>query len=140
MTFNENAGFWVFNQVTNFAYTRTRLLLDELQNKQKELEDTFISYTRTVIDTHAASLYRKNPKKAIKYLTEYSVNAGNNTVASWKDFYRFLFVKYLDGNVKEKRPVPKGYKYYAPSVSQPGYGDEWYRIIVKHAGDKLRAE
>ncbi len=140
MTFNENAGFWVFNQVTNFAYTRTSLLLDDLQNKQKELEDSFISETRTIIDTHAASLYKKNPKKAIKYLTEYSVNAGNNTVASWKDFYHFLFAKYLDGNVKEKRSVPKGYKYYAPSVSQPGYGDEWYRVIVKYAGDKLRAE
>ena len=39
MTFSDNAAFWVFNQVTNFAYTRTRLLIGDLQKKQSELED-----------------------------------------------------------------------------------------------------
>ena len=68
MTFNENAGFWVFNQVTNFAYTRTSLLLDDLQNKQKELEDSFISETRTIIDTHAASSIQENPKRPLNTL------------------------------------------------------------------------
>ena len=29
----------------------------------------------------------------------------------WKELYKFLFTKYVDGNVKEKQPVPKGYKY-----------------------------
>ena len=32
----------------------------------------------------------------------------------WKDLYKFLFTKYVDGNVKEKRPVPAGYKYVTP--------------------------
>ncbi len=138
MTFSDDAGFWVFNQVTNFVYTRTSLLIGELQNKQSELEAGYINETRTVIDTHAASLYKKNPVKAIKYITDYSVNAGNNTLSQWKEFYRFLFTKYVDGNVKEKRPVPEGYKYYTPSVSQPGYSEDWYRVIVRDAGEKLR--
>lgn len=138
MTFSENSGFWVFNQVTNFAYTRTRLLIDDLQKKQKELEEGYFKETQDV-DKIATQLYEKNPKKAVKYLTEYSVKAGNNTVAQWKDFYKFLFTKYVDGNVKEKRPVPPGYKYYPPKVSQPGYGEEWYRIIVQHTGDKFKA-
>ncbi len=34
MTFSDNAAFWVFNQVTNFAYTRTSLLIGDLQKKQ----------------------------------------------------------------------------------------------------------
>ncbi|NSW93674.1 MAG: C69 family dipeptidase, partial [Bacteroidales bacterium] len=108
MTFSENSGFWVFNQVTNFAYTRTRLLIDDLQKKQRELEEGYFKETQDV-DKLAAQLFEKSPKKAVKYLTEYSVNAGNNTVAQWKDFYKFLFTKYVDGNVKEKRPVPPGY-------------------------------
>jgi dipeptidase len=137
MTFSENSGFWVFNQVTNFAYTRTRLLIGDLQKKQSELEDGFLKETES-IDKTAESLYKKSPSKAVKYLTEYSVKAGNNTVTEWKDLYKFLFTKYVDGNVKESKPVPPGYKYVAPNVSQPGYGDEWNRVIVNSTGDKLR--
>jgi dipeptidase len=137
MTFSENSGFWVFNQVTNFAYTRTSLLIDELRKKQKELEDGYFAESKTVDET-AAALYKKSPKKAVKYLTEYSVNAGNNTVSQWKDLYKFLFTKYVDGNVKEKRPVPPGYKYITPRLSQPGYSEEWYRAIVNSTGDRFK--
>lgn len=139
MTFSETSGFWVFNQLTNFIYTRTSLLIDEFKNKQDELEGKYIRETADV-DKTAESLYKKNPKKAVKYLTEYSVNAGNNTVAEWKEFYKFLFTKYVDGNVKVQRPVPPGYKYYTPGVEQPGYPEEWYRIIVNSTGDKLKAK
>ena len=72
MTFSDNAAFWVFNQVTNFAYTRTSLLIGDLQKKQKELEDGYLKETETV-DKTAADLYKKSPEKAVKYLTEYSV-------------------------------------------------------------------
>jgi len=139
MTFSDNAAFWVFNQVTNFAYTRTRLLIDELRRKQAELEDGYINETAD-IDKIAAELYAKKPARAVKYLTDYSVRAGNNTVEKWKEFYKFLFTKYVDGNVKEKRPVPPGYKYVTPMVSQPGYGEEWLRVIVNDTGDKLNAK
>jgi len=137
MTFSDNAAFWVFNQVTNFAYTRTRLLIGDLQNKQSELEDGYIAETAG-IDKSAATMFKTKPEDAVKFLTEYSVKSGNKTVTEWKDLYRFLFTKYVDGNVKEKQPVPKNYKYVAPKLSQPGYGDDWNRIIVKSTGDKLK--
>jgi dipeptidase len=137
MTFSDNAAFWVFNQVTNFAYTRTRLLIGDLQKKQSELENKYFSETGN-IDKTAADLYKKSPADAVKFLTEYSVKSGNNTVKEWKDLYKFLFVKYVDGNVKTSQPVPKGYKYMVPKLEQPGYGDEWNRIIVKMTGDKYK--
>jgi dipeptidase len=137
MTFSDNSAFWVFNQVTNFAYTRTRLLIGDLQKKQSELENGYMSETIKT-DKTAEALYKKNPAEAVKFLTDYSVKAGNNTVKQWKELYKFLFVKYVDGNVKEKQPLPKGYKYVAPKLSQPGYGDEWNRIIVKETGDKYK--
>jgi dipeptidase len=137
MTFSENAGFWVFNQLTNFAYTRTSLMIDDIQKKQNELENGYMTETQN-IDKTAEALFKKSPKKAIEYLTEYSVNAGNNTVSQWKEFYHFLFTKYVDGNVKEKRPVPAGYKYVTPKLSQPGYSEEWYRAIVRDAGWRLK--
>jgi hypothetical protein len=112
-------------------------MIGDIQKKQNELEDGYIAEIEN-IDKTAAALYQKNPKKAIKYLTDYSVKAGDNTVMQWKEFYKFLFTKYVDGNVKEKRPVPAGYKYVTPKVSQPGYSEEWYRAIVNSTGDKLR--
>lgn len=137
MTFSDNSAFWVFNQVTNFAYTRTRLLIGDLQSKQSELENRYFSETPD-IDRKAAAMYKENPANALKFLTDYSVKSGNGTVKAWKELYKFLFVKYMDGNVKEKQPLPKGYKYVNPKVTQPGYGDDWNRIIVKETGDKYR--
>lgn len=137
MTFSDNSAFWIFNQVTNFAYTRTRLLIGDLQKKQSELEDGYMAETVN-IDKSAEALYNKSPAEAVKYLTDYSIKSGNNTVKQWKKLYQFLFVKYVDGNVKEVQTVPKGYKYMVPKLSQPGYGDEWNRIIVKNTGEKFR--
>ncbi len=137
MTFSDNSAFWVFNQVTNFAYTRTRLLIGDLQKKQSELEDGYMKETINV-DKSAEALYKKNPAEAVKFLTDYSVKSGNSTVMQWKELYKFLFVKYVDGNVKEAVPVPKGYKFHVPKLTQPGYGDEWNRLIVKMTGDKYR--
>jgi dipeptidase len=137
MTFSDDAAFWVFNQVTNFAYTRTRLLLGDLQSKQKELEDRFLSETASV-DKEAGALYSSDPAAAVQMVTDYSVKTGNGTVKEWKDLYKFLFTKYVDGNVKVKQEVPKGYNRINPKISQPGYGDDWNRFVVKNTGDKFK--
>jgi dipeptidase len=137
MTFSDDAAFWVFNQVSNFAYTRTRLLIGDLQSKQKSLEDAYYTETQQ-IDKDASELYKNDQAAAVKFLTDYSVKTGDNTVTEWKSLYKFLFTKYMDGNVKTKRSVPNGYKMMNPSLSQPGYGDEWNRFIIKNTGDKFR--
>jgi dipeptidase len=137
MTFSDNAAFWVFNQVSNFAYTRTRLINPDILKKQAELEGNYKKQTADV-DKTAAALYKKDPAAAIKYLTDFSVKAGNSTVKEWKNLYAFLFTKFMDGNVKEKQPVPKGNKFQNPKVTWPGYGDEWNRMVVKATGDKFK--
>ena len=137
MTFSDDAAFWVFNQVSNFAYHRRMPMEDDIKNKQRFLEMGYVEET-AMIDKIAAEIYKTDPPFAIKYITDYSVKAGNNTVAEWKDFYAFLFTKYMDGNVKVKREVPEGYKYVTPELSQPGYSKEWYEIIVEKTGDKFK--
>ena len=137
MTFSDNSAFWVFNQVSNFAYTCTSLLISDLQKKQKGLEDGYLQET-SGMDKAALEMYNWNPGNAIAMLTDYSVSAGNKTVAEWKDLYKFLFTKYMDGNVKEKVAVPAGDKMANPTLSQPGYGEDWYRLIIKETGDKFK--
>jgi dipeptidase len=137
MTFSDKSAFWIFNQVSNFAYTRTSIINGDILKKQVELEEGYAKETVSV-DKTAADLYKKSPAEAVKYLTDYSLKSGNNTFKQWKDLYATLFVKFVDGNVKEKVAVPKNYKYHNPKISQPGYSEEWYRMVVKNTGDKFK--
>jgi dipeptidase len=136
MTYSDDAAFWVFNEVTNFVYSRASVMTPELQAKQKELEHKYISETAE-IDKQAAELFKNSAKKGTELITQYSVNAGNNTVSEWRELYKYLFTKYMDGNVKTRREVPEGYKYVTPDLKQPGYPQEWLMRIVIDAGDKL---
>jgi dipeptidase len=137
MEYNDNAAFWVFNQVSNFAYTRYSDMIADIQKKQSELENNYVAMV-PAIDKVALEMYRTNPAKAIQFLTDFSVTQGNNTVYEWKKLYGFLFAKYMDGNIKKAVPVPDGYIYVAPEVNQPGYGDPFYRKLIKETGDKFK--
>ncbi len=132
MDFSENAAFWVFNQVSNFAYTRYNVIIPEIRHVQLELESKFISNT-PAIDKAAQEIYKTDKALALQFITEYSVNQGNNTVKRWKELYKYLFTKYMDGNIKEKVPGKMN-----PKLEQPGYGEEWYRRIVNETGDKFK--
>lgn len=136
MEYSDDAAFWVFNQVSNFAYTRYSYMIKDIRKKQEELEMKYINAV-PVVDNAAKELFKNNPEQAIEFITDFSVNSGNRTVSEWKDLYRYLFTKYMDGNIKEKREVPEGYKYVTPNVSQPGYSEEWYRRIIKDTGEKF---
>jgi dipeptidase len=135
MTFTDDAAFWVFNQVSNFAYTRYNVIIPEIRLVQHELESRYVSQVKG-IDIAAAELYAKDPAAARKFLTDYSVLQGTHTVKVWKKLYAYLFTKYMDGNIKEKSAVPEGYKYHNPKLQQPGYGEAWYKRIVNETGDR----
>jgi hypothetical protein len=82
------------------------------------------------VDQEALALYSKSPKKCINYLSNYSVETADNTVIRWKELYAFLFTRFVDGNVKT--PVPGEQN---PKLEQPGYNEEWYRILIEKTGD-----
>jgi dipeptidase len=132
MTFSETSMFWIFNQVANFAYTRYRDMIPEIRAKQAELESKYIAMVADN-DTRYLQLSKQNPRATEKALTAFSHAQSKNTFTTWKTLYQDLFMKYMDGNIKT---VVKGKR--DPEVSQPGYGDEWYRKIVKETGDRLK--
>ena len=136
MEFSETAGFWIFNQVQNFAYTRYNYIHPEIAAVQSKLEGDFISYTDGV-DAAAKKLYETSPEKAVEFLTIYSNSAAERTFNTWKKLYRYLFVKYMDGNIKTPKELPENYKFVNPKVEQPGYGEEWYRLIVEKTGKQF---
>jgi len=137
MEWSDTAGFWIFNQVSNWAYTKYDYIHPEIEAKQSEYESTWVKSVQN-INTKAAEIYAKDPAEAVKFLTKYSNTEATRLCADWKMFYQYLFMKYMDGNVKTARQVPEGYKYYAPKVEQPKYSDEFYRMIIEETGDKLK--
>ena len=134
MDYSEDAAFWVFNQVSNFAYTRYNLMIPEIREKQSKLEHYYISRT-SEIDKKAVELNKEDKNLSVEYITDFSVNTGNSTVEEWKKLYRYLFAKYLDGNIKEKVEGRQN-----PKLVQPGYSEEWYRMLIKETGDKFKIQ
>ena len=131
MEFSDNAAFWVFNQVSNFAYTRYNLIhpeIDELQHKIEKENRQLVKY----IDNHALKLLKNDKKKAREFITDFSVNTANALTYRWKSFYKYLFTKYMDGNVKTPNPG-----HLNPHLKQPGYSKKFYKQIVKETGDKF---
>ena len=138
MEYSETAAFWVFNQVTNWAYTKYDYIHPEIAEKQAAYEQGWVDGIAKV-DERAVKLYQEDPAKAVDYLTRFSSKEAEKLTADWREFYKYLFVKYMDFNIKEAQSTPKSYKYYAPKVQQPKYSEEYYRAIIEQTGDKLKA-
>jgi dipeptidase len=133
MEFSDSSAFWIFNQVSNFAYTKYSYMIPEIQVRQKELETRYMSDVMQT-DEAALALYNSgNAKKAQTILTDFSCQAGARTFNTWKGLYAYLFTKYMDGNIKTPVAGQRN-----PSLKQPGYNEEWYRIVVGETGDKFK--
>jgi dipeptidase len=131
MEWSDNSAFWAFSQVSNFAYTRFNVIHPEIKEKQQKLETDFVKKVNA-IDLGAKALYETDKCLAVDFVTDFSVNNANALVYDWKKFYQYLFMKYMDGNIKTVNPG-----FQNPNLKQPGYPQEFLRVIVKQTGDKL---
>jgi len=141
LTYSETSAFWTFTRVTHQAYLRYDLVSAEIIKVQQEWERAQVEKVKE-IDAKALELYnKKKEKEAIKLLTDYSVNTAQELIRKWKQLDNYLFVKYMDGNIKKQNPDGSFMRNpYGVSVmpSQPPYPESWYKAIVYDAGDKLK--
>ncbi len=140
LNYSETSAFWAFNQVANFAYLRYSDMITDIRKVQKELEDQFTGFVPLIDKTAAGLMESGNRDMALKFLTQFSVNEANGTVKRWQELYRYLLVKYIDGNVKkEENGTFKRNEYGEPAMPNfPGYPEWWLREIVKSTGDHLK--
>jgi hypothetical protein len=124
-----DSAFWVFNQVSNFAYSRYSEMITDIQKVQSELESGFLAEIPQ-IDEAAVDLFKRSPRLARDYLTGYSVARGDMVVERWRELSKFLLYKYLDGNRKNEHG----------EVEHPGYPEEWYRMVAEATGDRLQLQ
>ncbi|MBU1009865.1 MAG: C69 family dipeptidase [Bacteroidetes bacterium] len=134
MEWSETSGFWLFNQVSNLAYTRFSLIQPDIDAVRNGLEASFIERTNAV-DAAAMKLFQEDKAKAIAFLTDYSNDQGARTFQAYKTLYQELFMKFMDGNVKTRVPGEQN-----PAVKQPGYSEPFLRKVVEETGDKLKSK
>ena len=140
LTFSETSAFWTFNVVSNFTYLRYDAMIPDVLKIQKNLEDKFVAYTPSV-DMAAQSLWNSGKKsETLQFLTDYSVSQANGMTSEWKKLSQYLFVKFIDGNIKKEKGgvFERTETGMPPSPNQPGYPDWWKKVIVDGTGDHLK--
>ncbi len=137
--FDFDAAFWVNNLIANQAYNRYSLMIGDIRKVQKGLEDEF-EQNQPVVDARAVQLCATNEAEAVEYLTNYSVNTAQDATHRYQKLATYLFVKYLDGNVKKEKDgeFERNADGMPVSPNWPGYTQEYYNTIVKESGDRLK--
>ncbi|MDR1224539.1 MAG: C69 family dipeptidase [Tannerella sp.] len=139
--FSWTSAFWMHNWVANMAYAKYSFMIKDIRKVQQELED---SYQEVIpaIDRAATEMCRKNPEEARKFLTWFSATTADHATMRWKELGAYLLVKYIDGNVKKEEDGQFKRNPYGMPVSPdfPGYDEEFYRSVVKSAGDRLKVK
>lgn len=141
MNFSWTSAFWIHNWVANMAYHKYSFMIKDIRKVQQELENGHQDKL-PAIDTAAMKLYEKDPAEAAKFLTWFSTTTADDATARWKKLGEYLIVKYIDGNVKREengqfKKNPYGLSSY-PTF--PGYDEEYYRSIVRSAGERLQVK
>ena len=137
MEWSETSGFWVFNQVQNLSYTRYNVIHPDVAAKQSELETGFVAAVEAN-DKAWSAMWETDKETVMKEINAFSNAAAEKTFNDWKNLYAYLFMRYMDGNIKTKVEVPEGYKYVNPEVDQPGYSEEKYKQIIEETGDQFK--
>ena len=137
-TFSFDSNFWMNNWVANQAYNRYDLMIPDIRKVQKGLEDKYET-TRPAQEKKLAELAAAGDVKAITA----AVNAEGAAIAkeatdAYRDLGQYLFVKFMDGNMKKTDADGKFIKseYGLPVYPEfPGYDQKYYDNIVKETGD-----
>lgn len=139
--YSPTSAFWLFNRVAQFAYLRYDLIGSEVRAAADAWEREQLAQTGAT-DREALALYRKNPARAVRFLTDFSVETAGKLFDRWTALDRYLLVKYIDGNVKREDAagfMDNGHGKHIPaSPLQPGYNEKWKRAVAADNGDILR--
>lgn len=142
--YSATSQFWMCNRVANACYK----MYDQMAPVARKAADDFelwqMNEAIPETDAEASALIAKGKtRKAVRLLTEYTVETAQNQFLAWTDLEELLLVKFIDGNVKAQAEdgsflhseysegIPEG-------LTQPGYTDMWKAAVVKDNGEILK--
>ena len=137
LEYSETAAFWLFNQVSNFAYLRYEDMIKDIQRVQTELEMNFIDRVRDVSEEFA-----NIDDNLDNRLNSFSGEMANLMFTRWKELSQKLLVKYIDGNIKKGTDFNFETTGTRPGQAvfpdQPQYPEWWYRYIIENHGSTIK--
>lgn len=136
LTLSWDSMFWVNNYVANQAYNRYSQMIPDIRRVQGELEDGLA----TEVGRLSVDLVGKDFASASAQLNDLTDRAATDVTKRYKDLGDYLFVKFLDGNIKKEKDGQ--FERTADGMPvQPtfgGYNERYFRSIVNDAGDRLK--
>ena len=142
LEYSPTSMFWLNNRIAQFAYLRYDCIGAEVRERIRDHEKLMLEKT-AISDAEAMALYAKSSKKAVKYLTRFSVSEADALFDEWNSLDKYLLLKYMDGTVKKQNPdgsfISNGSVDYIPvSPDWPGYSEKFKKSIVNDNGAWLK--
>ncbi len=125
--FSWDSAWWVFNLVANYAQLKFSYMVKDIEKVQKELEGQFFD-VQPAVEKTALDLLEKDPARAKRFLTDYSVSAGQKVFERWRELGVTLFTKYNDGYVRNEKGRHE----------ELGYPQNWLKDVVEERPDQFR--
>lgn len=141
--YSATSQFWMCNRVANACYK----MYDQMAPVVRTAIDDFENYQMDVavpqMDAALSDLMSAGRVgKALKKMTDYSVNTAMTQFEKWTRIEELLLVKFIDGNVKAQNEdgsfVHSEYSEGIPEgIAQPGYTDKWKESVARDNGNTL---
>ncbi len=93
--FSRECAWWAFRRTSQLALFRWQQMTHDIEAVWSPLEDEYFA-AQDSIETEALRLYEKNPGKARKYLTKYSVKKAEAAVQAYWDLGDMLWAKWTN--------------------------------------------
>ena len=138
VTFSRDNAYWVCNWVANMVYPRYSLMFPSLQTVRDSLDNSYRAL-QPQVEAHAIELLRTDEAAAVRYLTDYGCQKGDEMIARWNQLAEYLIVKYNDMVVRAEengrfKRTKTGFK---PILEKPGIPEKTARRIAREAAGHL---
>ena len=93
--FSENSARWLIDFVDNLMYLKWQEANKDLKKYRDPLEKSFFDQ-QAEVEKKAVELFKKKPKKANQFLTEYTDKCMLETIEMYRDLRKVLITKYTN--------------------------------------------
>lgn len=137
-TFDRNSNFWMNNLVANQAYNRYSQMIPDIRKVQKSLEDSIaVDVNKAIVE-----LPQFDREDAVALTNDLLAIWAGKATGSYRDLATFLFVKFMDGNIKKQNPDGSFLRTEEGIPAYPdfgGYDDpRYFENIARTTGDRLK--
>lgn len=141
--YSATSQFWMCNRVANACYKMYNQMAPVVRTAIDDFENYQMDVAVPQMDAALSDLVSAGRVgKALKKMTDYSVNTAITQFEKWTRLEELLLVKFIDGNVKAQNEdgsfVHSEYSEGIPEgIAQPGYTDKWKEAVARDNGNTL---